>query len=61
MTRWKAEFHRWAERERLQAYYMPRKPEDWRIAKAASLVAHEQVSAPEFQARWLAAVEQAAR
>lgn len=58
-ARWKREFRAWAAEERLEAYYMPKKPADWEVAKRASRFAHGIVSDPAFRGRIIAATEEA--
>lgn len=59
MTRWKLEFMRWAEREQLHAWYMPKRPQDWAVAQQASRMADHIARTPEFKERWVRACEDA--
>ena len=56
MNRWRREFRAWAERENMAAWAMPKKPEDWRVAQAASRMFDHIARTPEFQQRWRDAV-----
>jgi hypothetical protein len=59
VNRFRREFCKWARAERLEAFYVPRKPEDWDIAKAASRMAHAKVTTPEFRAHMVKIAEDA--
>jgi hypothetical protein len=59
MNRFRREFCKWADAKGLMVRYIPRKPEDWHVAKVASIMADRQARTPEFRARWLASVESA--
>lgn len=49
MTRWKLEFRLWAAREKLAAFSVPKRWEDYRVAQAVSRVYDSVWRSDEFQ------------
>lgn len=49
MTRWKREMKAWGKREGLAVLILPKRPQDWHVAKLMSQLCSEQIRSDDYQ------------